>query len=109
MVKDFNETGTLETSTEFMTNADVATLATQNLGFTAINPYTDKEINMNEKYAHPQYIAASFEWNVKANGGKTFKASKWLSFDSTMENCNIYNQDCWDILNKKTVLKQHSF
>lgn len=109
MVKDFGETGTLKTSDEFMTNADVAALATKHLGAEAVNPFTGKAINMDAKYAHKQYISTSFEWNVKSNNGKTFKASKWLAFDSTMENCNIYNQECWELLNKKTVLKTHSF
>lgn len=109
MVKDFGETGTLKISNEFMTNADVATLATKHLGDEAVNPFTGKPINMNEKYAHKQYISTSFEWNVYLNDGKTFKASKWLEFDSTMENCNIYNQNCWNLSSNKSVLKTHSF
>lgn len=108
MVKDFNSTG-FEISNEFMTNADVATLATQNLDFDAINPFTGKEINMDEKFAHPQYISTSLDWNVHSNNGNTFSASKWLSFDSTKANCNIYNLDNWNYLNKNTVLKTHSF
>jgi hypothetical protein len=108
MVKDFNSTG-FKISKEFMTNADVATLATQNLGFEAKNPFTGKVISMDEKFAHPQYISTSMDWNVKVNNGKTFSASKWLSFDSTKENCSIYDLSYWEYLNNKTVLKEHSF
>lgn len=108
MVKDFNETG-FKTSQEFMTNADVATLATQNLGFEARNPFTGKLINMDEKFAHKQFISTSMDWNVSVNNGKTFKTSKWLSFDSTKKNCNIYDLDCWDFLNKNTILKENKF
>ena len=108
MVKDFGDTG-FKTSTEFMTNADVATLATQNLGFEAKNPFTGKTISMEEKYAHPQYIISSNIWDVGKNNGKTFKPAEWLSFDSTQPNCNIYNLDNWDYLNQSVVLKDHSF
>ena len=108
MVKDFGESG-FKTSTEFMTNADVATLATQNLEFEAKNPFTGKIISSDEKYTHKQYIISSIEWDVYKNNGETFKASKWISFDSTQPNCNIYNHDNWDFLNKKSVLKKHSF
>ena len=64
---------------------------------------------MNEKFAHPQYISTSMDWNVKVNNGKTFSSSKWIAFDSTKEDCNIYDKDCFEFLNKKTVLKEHSF
>lgn len=109
MVKDFGETSPLKTSNEFMTNADVATLATQNLGFDAVNPFSGKTINMQEKHAHPQYIITSSVWDVNVNNGNTFKPSKWLEFDSTMENCNIYNLENWKSLNEDVVLKNHSF
>lgn len=108
MVKDFNSTG-FKTSQEFMTNADVATLATQNLGFEAKNPFSGKPITMNEKSAHPQYISASSNWDVRTNNGNTLEASRWFSFDSTKSNCNIYDLDNWSLLKQNVVLKSHSF
>jgi hypothetical protein len=108
MVKDFNSSG-FKISSEFMTNADVATLATQNLEFDAVNPFTGKDINMNEKYAHPQYISASGDWDIKTNNKYNFSASDWLCFDSTEQNCNIYNMENWSYQGKSIVLKKHAF
>ena len=108
MVKDFNDTG-FETSMEFMTNADIPTIATQGLGFVAKNPFSNKEINMSEKFAHKQYITKSIEWDVSINNGKTFLPSDWLVFDSTAPNCNIYNPDNWGLINDIVTLKNHSY
>lgn len=44
MVKDFNETGALRTSDEFMTNADVPSIAVSHLE-KAVNPYTGAGIS----------------------------------------------------------------
>ena len=45
MVKDFNSTGDMKTSNEFMTNADVATIATRGIIDKPVNPYTGNFIN----------------------------------------------------------------
>ena len=108
MVKDFGETG-FKTSNEFMTNADVPTLATQGLGFVAKNPYSGKEINMSEKTAHAQYISRSGEWDVNKNNGNTFLPARWMAFDSTKPNCNIYDKNYFSYLNEYVVLDSHSF
>ena len=108
LVKDFNETG-FKTSDVFMTNADVPTLATQNLGFEAKNPFSGKLLSMDEKFAHPQYIINSHIWDVSKNNGNTYLPSTWLSFDSTVPNCNIYDLSKWSLLNEEVVLKNHSF
>lgn len=62
MVKDINAHGELATDYTFMTNADTPTLATSGIIGHPINPYTGKEINSNEKYAHDQVI--SFPGNI---------------------------------------------
>ena len=49
MVKDFNTSGELTTSTEFMTNADVPTLATAGLIEDPTNPFTGKSISSESK------------------------------------------------------------
>ena len=108
LVKDFNETG-FKYSEQFMTNADVATLATQNLGFEAKNPFTGKIISMDEKYAHSQYISLSLAWDISKNNGNTFKKSRWLKFDSLAQDCNIYNMNNWSVSDSSFVLKEHLF
>ena len=61
MVKDFNSTG-FNTSDEFMTNADIPTIAFESTVKTPVNPYTNKKIDNQEKYAHKQYIISSDYW-----------------------------------------------
>ena len=56
MVKDFDAHGEFESDMSFMTNADVPTLAAEGLIEDPVNPYTGKQINNDEKYAHDQVI-----------------------------------------------------
>ena len=92
MVKDFNSEG-FTTSTEFMTNADVATLATQGVIENPVNPFTGKEINNDEKYAHDQYVIASLEANTNVNNGTQFIPGTWFAVSDNI----------WDINNWKYI------
>lgn len=56
MVKDFNAHGSMKTSDEFMTNADVATLATEGVIENPINPFTGKLISSEDKVSDRQYV-----------------------------------------------------
>lgn len=103
MVKDFNATE-FTSSDEFMTNADVPTLATDGLIENPINPYTGKEINSDEKYAHDQYITRSTLWDVTQNNGYTFKESKWAKVSE-----NLWDKENWEFYNEDTVLKEYAF
>ena len=78
MVKDFNSTE-FTTSSEFMTNADVLTLASENLIQNPVNPFTGKAIGNSEKTAHDQFVIMSFDWSVDKNNGNTFLPSTWAS------------------------------
>ena len=102
MVKDFDSKG-FTVSSEFMTNADVPTLATNGIIENSINPFTGKEINSSEKTAHEQFIIRSTVWQVDKNNGKTFQASKWVSVKD-----NIWEKDNWSFYNKTTVLDKHT-
>lgn len=101
MVKDFGSTQ-FTTSHEFMTNADVPTLAMAGLIDNPVNPFTGKVINNSEKTAHEQFVILSDEWNTKENNGNTFKASKWVSVKD-----NIWDKSNWTFYSKKTVLKEN--
>ena len=90
MVKDFAENlSTEEKSTvtfdhQFMTNADVVSLAIKDVIAGEVkNPFTGKTINMNEKTAHDQMIMCSKNWRVQENNGTQFTPSQWLAVGQT--------------------------
>lgn len=99
MVKDFNSTG-FETSDEFMTTADVPTLAMQGVIDNPINPFTGKKIDSSDKYAHNQYIIDSAEWDVSTNNGNTFIAGDWYTVHD-----NIWDHANWKLVAENEVLK----
>jgi len=101
MVKDFNDKQ-LCTSEEFMTNADVPTLAVDGLIENPVNPFTGKAINADEKFAHDQMIIVSDEWSTVNNNGNTFLPAGWASVKD-----DIWNPDNWSFNLEKTVLTEH--
>ena len=96
MVKDFNSTG-FAISDQFMTNADVPTLAVQGLIENATNPFTGNPINNAEKTAHDQYIIVSSKgWETTVNNGNTYLPTKWASVKDDAwvhENWTFYKED----------------
>ena len=72
MVKDFDAHG-FTTSDEFMTNADVPTIATEGVIEDPRNPFTGVEVTSDEKYAHDQYITSTGHWETSE--GNTFETS----------------------------------
>ncbi len=103
MVKDFDAKG-FTVSDEFMTNADVPTLATQGLIENPVNPFTGKEINMNEKTAHDQYIILSQDHSVTQNNGTTFLPASWAKIKD-----NFWDRSQWKFYHKATVLSDYQF
>lgn len=103
MVKDFNATG-FTVSDEFMTNADVPTIATNGLIENPVNPFTGKQINNSEKTAHDQFIIVSVQWDITKNNGTTYAPDRWVSVSG-----NSKNRENWNFYNKKIVLKEHKF
>lgn len=102
LVKDFGSTG-FTTSHEFMTNADVPTLAVSGLIENPRNPFTGKAINSDEKTAHEQFIITSWDWDVTTNNGNTFQESQWASVHS-----DLWNADNWTFYDDTFVLKEHA-
>lgn len=95
MVKDFGSEE-LSTSEEFMTTADVPCLAMEGLISNPVNPFTGKEIDMEEKTAHDQYIIVSEEWDTAKNNGNTFLPAKWYAVHDDMldrENWRMVAED----------------
>jgi len=102
MVKDFGSQA-FTTSHEFMTNADVPTLATRDLIENPVNPFTGKPINNAEKTAHDQFIIRSWDWDVNGNNGKTFRPAQWASVRD-----NLWDKDNWTFYDDQIVLKEHA-
>jgi hypothetical protein len=101
MVKDFNSEG-FTTSYEFMTNADVPTLATKDLIDKPVNPFTGKEINNTEKTAHDQFIMTSRDWSVDSNNGNIYSATTWAVVTK-----DIWDRSDWQFIKTKKILKDH--
>ena len=101
MVKDFNSKE-YTVSNEFMTNADVPTLATNGIINNPTNPYTGKAINSDEKTAHDQFIIYSNLYNVTVNNGNTFAEAQWIGVKD-----NIWNKENWEFYDKTLVLDKH--
>jgi hypothetical protein len=101
MVKDFGSKG-FTTSKEFMTNADVPTLAMDQLIENPANPFTGKTINMDEKFAHEQMVICSSAWEVEINNGNTFLPSTWASVED-----EVWNKNNWTFSDVETVLAEH--
>ena len=65
LYKDFNSNDDLQTSYDFMTQADTPALCIQNLLSTNINPFTGKEINMDYKNDNESYITLGHHWQAQ--------------------------------------------
>lgn len=86
MVKDFadnlstEEKTTVSFDNQFMTNADVVSLAVKDVIAGEVkNPFTGKTINMSEKTAHDQMIICSNKWQTSGNNGTQFLPATWLA------------------------------
>lgn len=91
-VKDFNSRG-FKTSYDFMTNADVPTLATNNLISNPINPFTGNPINSLPKTEKPQLVTIPEKWRPQENMGNKFNPGPWYSVHD-----NIFERKNWEYL-----------
>ena len=89
LVKDFNSTG-FNISEEFMTNADVPTIAMSGIIGSPVNPFTGNPINSDAKYAAPQSVIYSEKWNAADNDGTQFLPGHWYTVQD-----NIYDRSNW--------------
>lgn len=98
MVKDFNAKG-FAVDDQFMTNADVPTLATQDLIERPLNPFTGVVIDNTEKSAHDQLILYSYEWDTGKNNGYTYMPGSWYSI-----NDSIWDKANWALVEPNGIL-----
>lgn len=104
MVKDFGATGQTQISDEFMTNADVPTIATKDVIENPVNPFTGNPINSDEKFAHDQFVLISRQWSSDVNNGNTFIADKWAAVHTDMR-----DPANWSFYTDSVVLKDNAF
>ncbi len=101
MVKDFNAHG-FTTVEDFMTNADVPTLAMEGLIDAPVNPFTGEAINSEYKTENSkQYVIMSKQWSVSKNDGKQFLEAEWATVSG-----DVRNKENWDIDTKLRVLPE---
>ena len=91
MVKDFNAKD-FKTSDEFMTNADVPTIAFDSIVNDPVNPFTGAKIDSAEKNAHDQYITNSQEFSVGANSGNIFSPADWYAVHDDIRDPSNWKQ-----------------
>ena len=99
LVKDFGASGFV-TSDEFMTNADVPTLATEGLIESPVNPFTGHEISSDYKAENDRhYVILSNDWEISENNGYQFLPSEWAYVSGA-----VREKENWTFLPGETVL-----
>lgn len=98
LVKDFGADG-FTVSDEFMTAADVPTLAMEALVENPVNPFTGKAIDSADKTAHDQYLIWSHDWDISVNNGNTYLPADWYTVHD-----NIWDPENWTLVAKDAVL-----
>lgn len=102
MVKDFGSS-VFTICNDFMTNADVPTLATAQLIENPVNPFTGNAISSEEKFAHEQFVSLNMNSNVDTHLGNTYKEAKWASVKD-----DIWDAENWTFYEDEVVLKEHA-
>jgi len=92
MVKDFGSTG-FAVSDEFMTNADVPSLAMNGLIDDPVNPFTGNSVSSEDKNAGECHVFEAANWTVTSNNGTQFEPGNWYSVHD-----NIYDISNWEYL-----------
>lgn len=99
LVKDFDAHG-FTTSDEFMTNADVPALATEDLIDAPVNPFTGNAITSEDKtQAASGYVILSDEWQIAENNGYQFLPAAWAHVSG-----NVNDKENWTFLEGRSTL-----
>jgi hypothetical protein len=93
MVKDFYS-DSFSVDEQFMTNADVPTIAMKGLIDSPVNPSTGNPVTDDDKYQLVHKVHKVGDWNVNMNNNNTFLPSNWYSFEGD----DIYNTENWKFL-----------
>ena len=100
MVKDFGATE-WKMSENFMTNADVPTLAFSGLISHPVNPATGRAVTDEKKRDPVQYVFASTDWNIDQNQGNTFHAASWYAVHT-----DVRKKENWSLVKESAELPE---
>ena len=89
LVKDFDSTG-FKMDVQFMTNADVPSIATDGIIENAKNPFTGNELKSNQKNEAPVKVMATEDFKLEGNHGNRFVPAHWFSVHD-----NIFDGANW--------------
>ena len=92
LYKDFNSTG-WNVCDDFMTNADVPTLAVQNLIEDAVNPFTGKKIDSSRKFEGPIEVTLSRKWEILPKSTFDTSDAPWYTVHD-----NIFIKENWELM-----------
>ena len=98
LVKDFNSKE-FSVSEEFMTNADVATLAIKGIISNPKNPFTGNLISDKAKFDSVQYVFASRVHSLNKHSENTYNPSDWYSVHT-----NMLDKKNWKLEKEEAVL-----
>ncbi len=91
MVKDFDDKG-FYISDQFMTNADVPTIAMDGLIESPVNPFTGNEVTNEMKNDEIHEVQWTNIWDTNKNNGYTFIPATWYAVHGR----NIFDHDNWE-------------
>ena len=93
MVKDFNSKG-FSVDEQFMTNADVPTIAMEGLISDPVNPATGNPVNNDAKTESDIIVKHTTIWDIRDNNGTTYLPDSWYRFHGE----DIFDPDNWESL-----------
>ena len=98
LVKDFGSKE-FSVSEEFMTNADVVTIATKGIISDPKNPFTGNPISDRAKYDSIQYVFGSHVHSLNKHDKNTYKPGVWYSVHT-----NMLDKNNWKLEKEEAVL-----
>ncbi len=90
--KDFGSTE-FAVNRDFMTNADVPTMAFDGIIDDPVNPFTGNSVNNDMKFSDEPELAFSADWDVGKNNGFTYKKTDWFTVHD-----DIFKNENWKYL-----------
>ena len=103
MVKDFDSNEPFTTNNQFMTNADVPTLAMKGIIENPVNPFTGLPLSDERKNKGKLYVVDSANWSIYKNNGTTFDVGydgRWWSVHD-----GIFDINNWKVVDEKEISK----
>ena len=98
LVKDFGSKE-FAVSEEFMTNADVVTIATKDVIENPKNPFTGNAISNDSKYNSTQYVFGSHAHSLNKHNKNTYIPGTWYAVRKDMR-----DKKNWEVVKEEAVL-----